>query len=322
MVVFEKTSWLKLLFTMKGSVLHKIWKRVLASTLFATVITLLFDFELLPESFDFTTLPFTLIGLALAIFLGFRNNSSYDRWWEGRKLWGRMINTTRTVTRQTMTLVDASYADPSYDEESEDASPETLAFHREQIHRLICYLNALRHHLRDERDFSDCEGLVPQGEYARITEDLNAPIGLLHTMGERYRDAWRKGWLDTYHLPILEGSLALMTDIQGGCERIKKTPIPFAYTVLMHRIVGIYCFTLSFGVHATIGDLTPIVVFMISYSFFGLDAIGDEIEEPFGHDPNDLSLGAFTNMLEREARYRLGESELPAPVEPRANVLS
>ena len=322
MVVLEKMSWLKILFTMKGSVLRKIWKRVLASTVFATVITLLFDFDVLPTSFDFTTLPFTLIGLALAIFLGFRNNSSYDRWWEGRKLWGRMINTTRTVTRQTMTLVDASYADPSYDEERDEVTEETHAFHTEQLHRLICYLNALRHHLRDERDFSDCEGLVSQAEYDAIVEDPNAPIGLLHTMGERYRDAWRKGWLDTFHMPIMEASLALMTDIQGGCERIKKTPIPFAYTVLMHRIVGIYCFSLSFGVHATIGDLTPIVVFMISYSFFGLDAIGDEIEEPFGHDANDLSLSAFTNMLEREARFRLGESVLSEPVSPANGVLS
>ena len=309
MIVHDKLSWFRILFTTKGSVLRKIWRRVLASTLFATVITLLFDFAYLPKSLDLTKLPFSLIGLALAIFLGFRNNSSYDRWWEGRKLWGRMINTTRTLTRQTMTLVEAE----------EDA--DTKAFHTEQLNRLVCYLNALRHHLRDERDFTDCADLVPDAEYADIATDPNAPMGILQTMGTRYSAAWKKGWVDTYHLPVLEASLALMADIQGGCERIKKTPIPFAYTVLMHRIVGVYCFTLVFGIYSTIGDWSPVVAFMISYAFFGLDAIGDEIEEPFGHDPNDLPLGAFTNMLEREIRHRLGE-EMPEQNKAVDNVLN
>lgn len=309
MIVYKKTSWLKMFFTLKGSIVtHIIW-RVVATTLFATVVTLLFDFEVLDaELMSITTLPFSLIGTALAIFLGFRNNSSYDRFWEGRKLWGRMINTTRTYTRQLMTLID-----------EEKAGRE---FVEQMVYRQIGYLNALRHHLRDEKDFSDCKEFISGEEYQAVITDPNAPIGMLHKMGYELSDAWKRGWIDTFHIPVFESTLALMTDIQGACERIKKTPIPFAYTVLMHRIVGVYCFALPFGIYEKIGDLTPVVVFLISYSFLGLDAIGDEIEEPFGHEPNDLPLSAFCNMLEREARHRLGEEELPEQQVPVDHVLN
>lgn len=315
MVILEKTSWMTIIFSRHGSVLNRIWKRVLAATIFATVITLLYDFGPLDKKLTFTILPFQLIGLALAIFLGFRNNSSYDRFWEGRKLWGRMINITRTLTRQIMTLTDPRDGDLQ--------DTERDAFRREMVHRLIAYLHAFRHHLRVETDFEDCHPHMNDADYERLVADPNPPIFAMHRMGERFRDAWRSGWIDTFHLPIFETSLTTMTDIQGGCERIKKTPIPFAYTILMHRIVGIYCFSLPFGVYGTIGDLTPVVVLLISYSFFGLDAIGEEIEEPFGTDPNDLPLSAFCNMLEREALTRIEETDnLPTPSVPTGNILT
>ena len=331
MIVYEKKiTWLSMFFTFRGSILSRIWMRLLAATLFALLATLCFDYDvagrltralgwaepLTVKDFDMTTLPFTLVGTALAIFLGFRNNSSYDRFWEGRKLWGRMINTTRTITRQVMMFV-------------EDDAPATTplapgggeSLHHQLIYRLIGYLHAFRHHLRDERDFSDCAPFMTSDEYAKLIRDPNPPAGVMHRFGQTLERAWREDFIDTYHLPVLEQSLVEVLNIQGGCERIKKTPIPFAYTVLMHRIVGIYCFALPFGVYATIGDLTPLVVMLVSYGFLGLDAIGDEIEEPFGKDPNDLPLTSFCVMLERECRHRLGESELPAPVKPIDHVL-
>lgn len=312
MIVYKKPSWLRMFFTLKGSILSHIIGRLVATTLFATVWTLMFDFKVFDgEDFAITTLPFTLVGTALAIFLGFRNNSSYDRFWEGRKLWGAMINTTRSVTRQILTLIDG---------EERDAN-KVARFKRELVHHQIAYLHALRHHLRDEADRSECEVHLPPEDYERLAGDPNPPIGLLHRMGEHFVSAWKSGWVDTMHLPILERSLVSMTDIQGACERIKKTPIPFAYTVLMHRIVGLYCFALPFGIYQTVGDLTPLVVLLVSYGFLGLDAIGDEIEEPFGTEANDLPLSAFCRMLEREALHRIGE-EMPEMLEPIDHVLT
>lgn len=330
MITYETDSWLRLLFTFKGSVLTHIWRRVVAATAFSVVVTVMMDLDVIhalyvalidedapkelldPKQLSLTTLPFTLIGTALAIFLGFRNNSSYDRFWEGRKLWGRMINLTRTLTRQTMTLV-APERGGALDE---DAAAEARAgFEHELVYRLVAYVHALRHHLRQERDFEDCRPFMPEGELDVALAAPNAPIHMLHRMGERYAEAWRAGWVETMHLPTLENSLLIITDIQGGCERIQKTPIPFAYTVLMHRIVALYCFALPLGIYTTIGDFTPIVVLIISYSFLGLDAIGQELEEPFGTEPNDLPLSAICRMLEIECRQRLGESALPEPLE-------
>ncbi len=311
MIVYKKPSWLRMFFTVKGSILSHIMGRLVVTTLFAIVLTLLFDFNVLSgKDLSITTLPLTLTGTALAIFLGFRNNSSYDRFWEGRKLWGAMINNTRTLTRQVLTLVRSS-----------EHEGKVKEYQHEIVHHLIAYLHMFRHHLRDESDYSDCRVYLSAKNYEGLSEDPNAPIGLLHKMGGRFADAWQDGWVDTMHLPVLENTLSTMTDIQGACERIKKTPIPFAYTVLMHRIVGAYCFALPFGIYTTVGDLTPVVVLFVSYAFLGLDAIGDEIEEPFGTEPNDLPLSSFCRMLEREARYRIGE-DMPDPLEPIDHVLT
>lgn len=318
MIVSRHKSWIELFFSRKGAVLNRIGVRLLAATGFALIVTLLLDYEVIPKAFTVKLVPFSLVGLPLSIFLGFRNNSSYDRFWEGRKLWGQLINTTRTLTRQVMLFVEPERAGISHDE----AVSLHVEFRKEMVYRLIAYLHALRHYLRDETDFEDCRALLCTQEFEQLFDDPNPPIGILHRMGERFREAWDQEWVDTFHLPELEHTLRTLTDIQGGCERIKKTPIPFAYTVLMHRLVGIYCFALPFGIYGEIGDLTPVAVFMVSYSFFGLDAIGDELEEPFGKDANDLPLSAFCNMLEIECRTRLGETELPERLGPVDDVLT
>jgi ion channel-forming bestrophin family protein len=123
------------------------------------------------------------------------------------------------------------------------------------------------------------------------------------------------------HLPVLEASLTALTDIQGGCERIKLTPIPFSYTTLIHRITAVYCYALPFGLVDVVGNYTPVVCGIVAYAFFGLDVVGDEIEMPFGDDPNDLPLRAITRTIEINLRQRLGEDPLPPPHTPTREVL-
>ena len=138
------------------------------------------------------------------------------------------------------------------------------------------------------------------------------------------RGAHDRGWIHAYHLPVLEGSLTELAGVQGGCERIKATPIPFSYNILLHRIVFVYCFFLPFGLVSIegLGPFTPAVVLMVSYAFFGLDAVGDEIENPFGEDDNDLPLSAITRMIEVNLRQRMGEEELPPLKKPVKRVLT
>ena len=256
-----------------------------------------------------TTTPFTLIGLALGIFLGFRNNTSYDRFWEGRKLWGAVVNNTRSLARQTLTMVRSS-------------DDDVTAFRAENVRRVIAYAHALRMHLRDERNFDELQSLLDADEWAALEAEVNPPIAILQRLGDRFAEAHVRGWIHPMHWPVLEGSLTALTDVQGGCERIKATPIPFIYNILMHRIVAVYCFALPFGLVESVGMFTPVVVALVSYAFFGLDAVGDEIEDPFGLHPNDLPLSTITRMIEVNLRQRLGETELPPLLEPVDSILS
>lgn len=308
MIVENKKSWLGLILAYRGSVLPRIWRRLLATTAFAAILTALHYRNPTIAAISLTPLPFTLVGLALGIFLGFRNNTSYDRFWEGRKLWGGIVNATRSLTRKTLTLVSAGGSTPSEEQ-------------RGMVYRIIAYTHCLRLHLRDVRDNAELERLLPAEEVQALATETNRPVAILQGLGDRYARAWHSGRIDTFHLPELERGLTELTALQGGCERIKATPIPYSYTVLIHRIVAFYCFTLPLGIVDTVKQVTPLVVLLVSYAFLGLDAIGDEIEEPFGTDMNDLPLGQLSRMIEVNLRERLGESPVPPLAEPEGGVM-
>lgn len=320
MIVREKLSWLRMLFVLKGSALHAIWPRVLFITTVATTLTFVY-FDTVSDNPNLkwptvTIVPFTLVGVALGIFLGFRNNESYSRFWEGRRLWGNLVNTTRSLTRQVRLLVHPAKERSIQSSNELRNLDEVFAFHQELTYRIIAYSHALRHHLRNTDPRQDLEPLLSAAELDRVINANNVPLAILQGFSNRIHWAWQHYWISDIHLNVLEQSLTELTSIQGGCERIRNTPIPFAYSVLIHRIVALYCFMLPFGICEQTLWFTPLVVAFISYTFFGLDYIGEEIEEPFGTHPNDLPLQAICRTIEINLRELLGESELPPPLEP------
>lgn len=318
MVQEKRYSWLRLLFKYRGTALSRMRGRFVVTTLLAIIVTTI-DLQVGYFHPDLTTIPFTLMGLALGIFLGFRNNTSYDRFWEARKLWGSLVNTSRSLTRQILTLVMESTAVASGAHSPE--TEEILSFQKEMVHRLVAYVHALKHHLRDQDRVDDLAPMIAADEIEMLRKEFNRPIAILQRLGDRFRDAYRRGWVHPQHLPVFEQSLVGLTDIQGGCERIKSTPIPLSYTSLIHQIVAIYCIALPFGIVKTVGAFTPVVVGIVAYAFYGLDAIGDEIENPFGTDANDLPLSALSTMIEVNVRQRLGETDVPPLHKPRNGLL-
>ncbi len=309
----KKPSWLRTVL-FGGVALPHIWGR----TLFVTTVSVVFIFlfEWVPAlHYSITTTPFVLIGLPLGIFLGFRNNAAYDRFWEGRRLWGQLVNTSRSATRQVLTLIE-----PQPD--AADWSAEAVrSFEQELVRALMAYVHALRHHLRDEPPFDSLANLLSEEQIAALRREDNVPYGILQILGDRLAVARKKKWIHPMHVPVLEGSLTILTDVQGACERIKSTPVPYSYTVLLHRIVAIYCFGLPFGLAEAIQWGTPFVVLGVSYAFFGLDAIGDEVEQPFGRTTNDLPLDTIARTIESNLRVRLGEERLP-PLAPKNGILT
>ena len=313
MWIDRKRSWIATV-VLGGFALPHIWLRTVIVTAISIVVTVIYE-EVPSLHYSLTPTPFTLVGLPLGIFLGFRNNTAYDRFWEGRKLWGALVNTSRSLTRQLLTLIEPQPgADPG-------APGELRAFEVKQVHLLIGYVHALRHHLRDTSPYENLRHIIGEKETERLRDQDNVPYALLQRIADLLVEARRRGWINAFHVPVVEGSLTSLTDIQGACERIKSTPIPFSYTVLLHRIVAFYCALLPFGLMDTIKWATPFVVLAISYCFLGLDAIGDELEQPFGNDINDLPLKAISRTIERNLRERLGE-ELPQPVKPSRGVLT
>jgi putative membrane protein len=315
-LILNRYSWLYQVVFVRGSSPAGTWWRVAITGLLATIVTALHLGWATFES-NLTPLPFTLVGLALSIFLGFRNNTGYDRFWEGRKLWGQLANTSRSLSRQILTLIGPPADGPvSWTAEQRDA------IRRELIHAVIAYVHALRRHLREEDSLPDLATWLPADRIELLRTQRNRPIAILQWIGDRLRALHDQGLIHAYHLPVLEGSLTALTDVQGACERIKATPIPGSYTVLMHRIVLLYCVGMPFGIVSTVGLFTPIVVLIVAYAFYGLDAVGVEIEDPFGRDLNDLPLDALSRMIEIDLRQRLGDSDLPAMLEPVDGVLS
>ncbi|MCH9684820.1 MAG: hypothetical protein K0V04_25520 [Deltaproteobacteria bacterium] len=316
MLLLERRNWLKQIATIRGTTLSRVWLRLTAVTVVATVVTFVHTHYESPTG-GLSTIPFSLVAVALGIFLGFRNNTSYDRFWEGRKLWGRLVNTTRSLSRQVLMMVG-----PQSEPTSGDAPPEPATeVHRELVYRIIAYVHALRLHLRDDTRLDDLDGFITPEERDALPAQLNRPLAIVRVLGDRLRQLWQQGQIHPMHLPVLEGSLTTLTDIQGACERIKSTPIPSSYTVLIHRIVAVYTFALPFGIVDTVGAATPVVVAIISYAFFGLDAVGEEIEEPFGTDVNDLPLSTLSRMIEINLRQTLGETETPEVLRPIDGVL-
>lgn len=309
MIVKEPIPWIRLVLAIHHSALPKTLPRTLAFTAFAAFVTYL---EMLADydAFTLTIAPFTLIGLAISIFLGFRTNVAYDRYWEGRKLWGGLVNISRTLTRQATTLIDSGSR-----EQDRDVA-------RELTRRTIAFAYALKHQLRHTEPWDEITQFLTAEEIERLRGQRNIPLGVSRQLGERLSDAWRKGWIRDIHMPVFEKSLTEMTSIQGGCERIDNTPVPFAYTTLIHRIVGFYCLLLPFGIVNDIRWMTPIVELMICHAFFGLDEIGDEIEEPFGIEPQDLPLAAISRTIEINLLQYLDEAHVPPPLGPVGRVLS
>jgi putative membrane protein len=310
----RRMSWFRLLFEYRGSALSRIRGRLLGVFLVACAVTLHFHLTG-SEAFDLSTIPFTLISLALGVFLGFRNNTSYDRYWEGRKLWGRLVNDVRNFARLTLSLIGPDIVagvrgDPA----------ETRALQREIIYRTIGYVHAFRMHLRGElHDLKSLAAFLPEDELATLPSQRNVPLAILGGTSERIVRARKLGILHNRDVHLLENMLSDLCDVQGGCERIRATPIPWSYTVLMHSIVAVYCFALPFGIVVTTKLATPLVVVMIAYAVLGLDAVGDELEEPFGSDYNDLPLSTISRMIEVNLRQQLGETDLPPLLTPGAH---
>lgn len=301
MIVRPRPNWLLMLFVWRGSILSKILPQLGVTTLIA-IMVVIFHGELLDWKVTLTAVPFSLVGVALAIFLGFRNSASYDRYWEARKLWGKLLVDSRDAARQYLTF---GGTDP-----------------RSFLLGIAAYVHGVRHQLRGTDPQADMARLLPAEVQADLKGRNNPPLRVMMWLACRVQAEREAGRLSPILAAEVDRALAGLNDAHGGCERIASTPLPFTYSVILHRTVYIYCLMLPFGLLDSIGIMTPLMVAFVAYTFFAIEALSDEIEEPFGTMPNDLALEAMSTNIESALLEILGDRELPPPVQPVDYLLS
>ncbi|MFT7774240.1 bestrophin family protein [Roseateles sp.] len=309
MIVRERPSALQLFFVLRGSILSRIRGVLLANILLAVLVTVAHRALASHNAVLVSTIPFTLMGLPLAIFLGFRNSACYDRFWEARKLWGELLLRSRNLARQALNLIDLP---------APIADPRDLADVRVRlVLRALAFCVSLKQLLRDQpADPAALEGLILPAEHEVLGRVRNRPAALMMAMGADLAQCRRAGQLDSLREVQMDATLSALTAAAASCERIKNTPLPFSYALLLHRTAYLYCFLLPFGIVDAIGLMTPLVVAIVAYTFFGLDALGDEIEEPFGIQANDLALDAICRGIEIDLREALGDPSPPPALQP------
>ncbi|QVW26416.1 bestrophin [Pseudomonas hormoni] len=299
MIVRPKPNLINILTSLKGSIAKKIALRCLMVTLLAAVIVLVETLQ--PNYFaKVNATPFTLLGLSLSIFMSFRNNACYDRWYEARKAWGEMMVAIRSMIRETQIIKDAS--------------------ERQKIlHNLCGFAHSLNAKLHAKSELeAACDWLEPMPE--GNVPDISGRI--LNHVGQQCSALGESGAISEWRYTVMANHLTNLNRSQAVCERIKQTPLPFAYTLLLHRTTYLFCILLPFAMAESLGWLTPVFTAIVSYTFFGLDAIGDELEDPFGRDENDLPTHAMVRNIEREVLAALGATQLPPALEPVDYVLS
>lgn len=279
MIDYDAHLWRKYLFAVRGSMVREIIYRVFTTTAWAIIVGV-FD-----EYFIHKTIPSTvhgLVGTGLSLLLVFRTNASYDRFWEGRKLWGGIVNETRNLARASKVLI----------------APHDPKLHSEIVRWTAAWCYAAMHSLRGRKDIGPIAEVLPKGSIKMALDAQHTPLWIATRITTLINEARKKGYIDTIQMQSVDNNVQLLIDYIGGCERIVKTPLPFAYVVHLRRALILYTFTLPFALLRDLGWAMPVAVFIVAYIFFGIEEIGVQIEDPFGYDDNDLPLERICNTIE------------------------
>ncbi|HCR3983266.1 TPA: hypothetical protein OOF39_002719 [Kluyvera ascorbata] len=291
MIVRPEQSWLRKLFSWRGSIMRKISPQlcffIMLNIAYLFVLPLLHLHGIIAKESSFY---FIGISISISVFLGFRNNTAWLRYWEARKLWGDLLIVSRSLMREVINTTNTS------------AEEKKVV-----LDLIVTYCTTLKAKLR--------HGPVPISralDYQHLTTPCNA---LLQNVGQ---------WL-YQHRPNdfvyrnFNHYLNQMSTIQGGCERISNTPIPYAYSLLLHRTVGIFCAVYPLLLIHDFGVLTLLFSIFTTYALLALDAIATELEDPFGTEDNDLPLNAICNAIEIDLREMVKDSLIPPKLKPDAH---
>ena len=279
----DRQPWFKSALQVRVSVIPSIWPRVLLCGGFGVFISLLHFFKL-PVSLP--TLSSIVPSIVLGLLLVFRTNTAYDRFWEGRKFWGMLINNVRNLARRIWVAI-------------EEKDPEDIELKKSALRLLPAFAVAMKLHLRQEAVNPELEPLMSPAQYQKLKSMNNPPLEIAFWIEDYLHEQYERNRLDVYQLIGMKDLINSMIDVLGGCERILKTPIPLAYAIHLKQLLLLYCLALPFQMVNDLAWGTGPVVALISFTLFGIEEIGIEIENPFQHDTNDLPLDSICATMQR-----------------------
>lgn len=285
MITYDSRNWFKALALHRSDTFRKLVPLLILVGLFTAGVRYLeVEYLHMSETSDVSNLPVmhSLLGFAISMLLVFRTNTAYDRWWEGRKLWGQLVNVSRNLAVKVTVMV-----------------PHEQTSTREFFGRLIgMFPEELRRHLQLEKTRLELDD-KPHPEIPDLDRSKHVPSQVISLMQQRIQRMYHEKAITGDQLIVLNTEMVQFLDICGACERIKNTPIPYSYSSFIKKFIVIYVLTLPFGFVFSLGYLAIPVVMFIFYVLASLELIAEEIEDPFGTDTNDLPMARLGTMIKK-----------------------
>lgn len=283
MIAYNPKDWFTFIFRFpKADTFRKLFPMLCALAIYSGIIAYT-EIEILDLSKDSyaknITLVHSLLSLVLSMLLVFRTNTAYDRWWEGRKLWGALTNNSRNLALKISPLVNSEV--------------DRLFFKT----TIPAYAIALRDHLRSEETRLELFD-VDTNKPIALDRTKHLPNQVAEALFQKVNDLYKNGTISGEQLLFLNPELSAFTEICGGCERIRNTPIPYSYSLFLKKFIFFYIMTLPVGYVFSLGYYVIPIVSFIFYVLASMELIAEEIEEPFGHDTNDLPLSRLCEKIE------------------------
>lgn len=284
-----------------SKILIYIGKRITFFTLYSVIIYFLYHIYekhhlAIPLSIE------TILGTAISILLGFRTSAAYERWWEARKIWGSIINESRTLIRQAIGFI------------SSDNTKENEVYKLVRYQIAWCY--ALTSSLRNLPISHEVKNNLSTEEYASLSKHVNAPNAILKFMQDHLAGLFRAGKVDSYHFAAMDQTLRALCDNMGKCERIKNTVFPVYYTFITQLAIIIFALLLPFSLVEIVGVYMILVTIVVVGFFSIIELIAKYLQDPFENRPSDIAMTAISRTIEINLLQMVGERDIPESIKP------
>ena len=282
---------------------------LLVITIYAVAVSWL-DIQYHLENYNFPVSIVVATATVIGLLLAFRTNAAYERWWEGRIIWGAIVNDSRTWVRQLI-----EFSAPNQPDHEPDSELRQMAY------RQIAWCYSLCRSLRGQKPTQDLADLIAEDEIRNYQSSRNVPNRILLLQGMAIRKWYADQRLELYSFVELEKTLTRLTDSMGKCERIKNTVFPMSYRRMVRFLIYLFVILVPFGlVNVPAVALIPTAV-TLSFAFLFIDLVAEYLQDPFNNLPSDTPMLSLSRTIEINLKQMLGETELPEPVKPENGVL-